>query len=220
MSALPPWTRGPFELLIHGEVHLREGADYDRRIAMISYDNAVEVAITTYLELDPLQRGNRHYATADVTTWLRNYHTKLDFFEAELNQRGLPVEITKAEIVWFHKVRNNQYHGGNAGIPEDHNVQGIRKAAFWVFSVLFEVSDLDESIQQEVSRRMGADQGPGTRDEATDDYLDDTFGLVTIAGREYRTSDALRAVDFTAYRLTETDLESEGIEEESEESSE
>jgi hypothetical protein len=49
--SLPPWANGPFELLVHAEGHLRNGDDFDRRIALISFDNAIEVAITTYLTL-------------------------------------------------------------------------------------------------------------------------------------------------------------------------
>lgn len=67
MSAtLKPWAWGPFEVLLHAELHYRVGEDFDRRIAMIGFDNAIEVAITTYLTLHPMQRGNRTYPKADV----------------------------------------------------------------------------------------------------------------------------------------------------------
>ncbi len=49
MKPLPPWAKGPFELLVHAEGHFIAGEDFDRRIALISFDNAIEVAITTYL---------------------------------------------------------------------------------------------------------------------------------------------------------------------------
>ena len=79
MTPLPPWANGPFELLVHAEGHLLGGEDFDRRIALISFDNAVEVAIATYLTLNPIQRGGRAYPRVDVDRWLNNYHTKLDF---------------------------------------------------------------------------------------------------------------------------------------------
>src|SRR2546425_12049768 len=117
MSALTPWSYGPFELLLHAEMHLRNGDDFDRRIAMISFDNAIEVAVTTYLSLHPLQRQNRTYQNGDIERWLQNYHTKLDFLEAEINTRGLAMPCTRADIVWYHDVRNGQYHGKGASIP-------------------------------------------------------------------------------------------------------
>jgi hypothetical protein len=41
----------PRELLDHASSHLTEGKDFDFRISMISIDNAVELAIKTYLGL-------------------------------------------------------------------------------------------------------------------------------------------------------------------------
>ena len=38
MKPLAPWANGPFELLIHAEGHLLNGDDFDRRIALISFD--------------------------------------------------------------------------------------------------------------------------------------------------------------------------------------
>src|SRR6266436_7605447 len=99
MTALPPWANGPFELLVHAEGHLRAGNDFDRRIALIGFDNAIEVAITTYLTLNPLQRQNRCYTKADCERWLNNYHTKLDFLEEECGQRGIALVYAKAEFV-------------------------------------------------------------------------------------------------------------------------
>lgn len=79
MTGIKPWAVGPFEMLYHAETHFLKGEDFDRRIALISFDNAIEVAITTYLALHPIQRGQRQYQRTDIETWQRNYHTKLDF---------------------------------------------------------------------------------------------------------------------------------------------
>ncbi|WP_372156945.1 hypothetical protein ACCP96_15415 [Xanthomonas campestris pv. fici] len=77
---LKPWAYGPFELLLNAELHYRVGEDFDRRIAMVGFDNAIEVAITTYLGLHPMQRGNREYEREEIQKWLRSYHSKVDFF--------------------------------------------------------------------------------------------------------------------------------------------
>src|SRR3712207_2102596 len=107
---LRPWARGIFELILHGELHLRAGEDFDRRMAFISFDNAIEVAIGTYLNLSPIHRGNRTYRRADVDQWLQNYHTRLEFLEVECAQRGLLLVVSREEIVWYHDIRNDQYH--------------------------------------------------------------------------------------------------------------
>jgi hypothetical protein len=46
---LKPWMHGPFELIRHADGHLREGDDTDRRIALIGFDNAIEVSIDVYV---------------------------------------------------------------------------------------------------------------------------------------------------------------------------
>src|ERR1039458_10195023 len=127
MPKLPPWTDGPFELLVHAEMHLRAGEGFDRRIALISFDNAIEVAIATYLTLHPIQRGERKYKNDDVEKWLANYHSKLDFLAIELTERKLPWQVEHSHIIWAHAQRNEQYHGGNKGIPEKRCLGIVRR---------------------------------------------------------------------------------------------
>jgi hypothetical protein len=150
MTSLPPWANGPFELLVHAEGHLRSGEDFDRRIALISFDNAIEVAITTYLTLHPIQRGGRTYPKADIEKWLNNYHTKLDFLEAELAARGISWLVDKSHIIWAHDHRNEQYHGGHKGTPEKSVLKIVRDAALWVFSALFDVGDAEAALNKAI----------------------------------------------------------------------
>lgn len=149
---LKPWAVRPFELIFHAEIHYRKGSDYDRRLALISFDNSIEVSITTYLSLNPIQRGNRQYPRKDVEKWMGNYHSKLDFFALEIRNRGLPEYKEKAEIVWYHDQRNEHYHGGGFAVPEQRSLDGIRQVALWVFSVLFETADVETKLEAAVSK--------------------------------------------------------------------
>jgi hypothetical protein len=148
---LKPWAARPFELVSHAEIHYRRGSDYDRRLALVSFDNSIEVSITTYLSLNPIQRGNREYSRTDVDKWMNNYHSKLDFFALEIQKRGLPEYKDKAEIVWYHDQRNEQYHGGGFGVPEQRTLDGIRQVALWVFSVLFETAEVETKLESALS---------------------------------------------------------------------
>jgi hypothetical protein len=47
----PPWASGPGEILRHGLELLSKDSDTNRRLAMISIDNSVELMIKTYLGL-------------------------------------------------------------------------------------------------------------------------------------------------------------------------
>src|SRR5579864_2287121 len=174
LSALKPWAQGPFELILHAETHYRDGEDFDRRIAIVGYDNAIEVSIHTYLNLKPIQRENREYSKADVDGWLKNFHTKLDFYEVEVRTRGIRSVCGKAEFVWYHEVRNGQYHVGGATIPQGRELQGIREAALWVFAVLFDVPNVEALLEQNLAARTGFDLPIRTADD--DCLIDDEFG--------------------------------------------
>jgi hypothetical protein len=196
--SLPPWAHGPFELLLHAEGHLRSGGDFDRRIALITFDNAIEVAVATYLTLNPIQRGNRSYATADVEAWLNNYHTKLEFVETELDRRSLVWLVEKPHIVWAHDHRNEQYHGGHKGTPEKRVLEIVRRAALWVFGLLFDVADPEDALEQAIA---GSAPAPSpTPDHAFDTAIDGRYGVIEVGEQSYYASELLFAVDPDAYR--------------------
>lgn len=196
-KGLKPWAYGPFELLVHAELHMRDGEDFDRRIALISFDNAIEVAITTYLSLHPIQRQNRTYQKPKVEQWLENYHTKLDFLMLEIQERAINCECEKADMVWYHDVRNGQYHGGSATIPQERELQGIRKSAFWVFSVLFDVQNVEQLIERHVLQQTNLNLP--ARTEEINKLIDGEHGMCEIAGDIYYTSEALYSIDPVAY---------------------
>lgn len=195
---LPPWAEGPFELIFHAELHYRAGEDFDRRIAMIGFDNAIEIAITTYLSLHPIQRQNRQYPNTQVGQWLQSYHTKIDFFESECQQRGVAIQVQKSYIVWYHSIRNKQYHEGGYSTPNLADLRGVRSAALWIFSVLFDVPD----IEQILTARMAAvaQAARPQRDETIDRVIDRAHGLVELAGDLYYASEVVFSLDPDLYR--------------------
>lgn len=210
---LKPWAYGPFEILLHAELHYRAGEDFDRRIAMVGYDNAIEVAITTYLGLHPIQRGNRPYANADVQQWLRNYHTKVEFFFAECGTRSITVNGQQDEIIWFHEVRNGQYHVGGATVPQRRELDGVRAAALEVFAILFEVVDVEAQLDAHISVMQPA---PQPRTVEGDRLIDNAHGLIELCGQLEYSSELLYAIDPNRYHETvETLLEGAETEDES-----
>jgi hypothetical protein len=198
MTPLPPWANGPFELLVHAEGHLRAGGDFDRRIALISFDDSIEVAITTYLSLHPIQRGNNTYPVGEVEKWLNNYHTKLDFLGIELTLRGLGWKVDRAHIVWSHSQRNEQYHGGAKGTPEKDLLALARAAALWVFGTLFGVPDCEERLGRAIAEREppSAPQPDPTYDRA----IDREYGMVDVGDQSFYASEVLFSVDYDGYR--------------------
>lgn len=198
MRQLKPWAYGPFEILLHAELHYRVGEDFDRRIAMIGFDNAIEVAITTYLGLHPIQRGNRQYPNADVERWLNNYHTKVGFFFQECGNRQIAVVGQQDEIVWYHEVRNGQYHVGGATVPQKREMDGVRAAAMEVFAVLFDAPDVSSLLDAYVAARTPPAPAPRTDDD--DRLIDDAYDMIQVGDRKEYASDVLHALDPERYR--------------------
>ena len=177
---------------------MREADDFARSIALIGFDNAIEVAITTYLTLHPIQRGGREYQSNEVDLWMRNYLTKLDFFEKELESRNIIWSIEKSHIIWAHNQRNEQYHGGQKGIPDRNTLQIARSAALWIFSVLFDVSDPEAVLEQALLDRASPESPSRERD--LDMAIDAQYGIMAVGEQDYYTSELLFAVDYAAYR--------------------
>lgn len=199
-GTLKPWAYGPFEVLMHAELHYRAGEDLDRRIAMIGFDNAIEVAITTYLNLHPIQRGNRTYPKADVEKWLENFHTKADFFFAECLARTFTPASKKDELVWFHEVRNGQYHNGGAAIPQRRELDGVRAAALEIFSLLFDEKDVLAALEQHIAALSPIPMPPKV--DQYDRLIDNEFSMIDVCGQAEYISDVLYALDPTRYHET------------------
>lgn len=205
-NKLEPWTFGPFELLLHAEDHYTKGNDFDRRISLISFDNCIEICITTYLTLHPTQRGSREYRKEDIKKHLDNFHTKIDFFYQEIKRRGIDEKHPKSSIIWLHDHRNEQYHNGKTSVPNLHDLNLIREIAIWIFSILYEKQQVDDLLSEELIKRNGKPVLP--RDLKVDRIIDKQYGLIQLGGQSYYASEILYAVDPIAYREFSLDLES------------
>ncbi len=126
----PPWSSGPGEILKHGLYLLENDSDVNRRLAMISIDNAVELMIKTYLGLPKRVTGlaitrKEYYQMSssfpDLLDGLEKYETKA------------LVGVSLGEIEWFHRLRNELYHEGNGLTVEKEKVEiyaGLAKLLF------------------------------------------------------------------------------------------
>ncbi len=199
-NSLKPWTRAAFELIVHAERHLRDGGDFDRRMAHIGFDNAIEVAISTYLGLNPIQRNGKTYRREDVEKWSANYHAKLQFFEREAQESNWRLKVPIDEVVFYHDIRNGQYHRGGPGVPEAEHLTALRMAALDVFSMLFGVNDVEQVLEDWLQQRAAAKEGRIVQNETVDKLLDMSDEPVVIVGQPYAISEALYATDPWAYQ--------------------
>jgi len=191
-------------------MHYRQDEDFDRRIAMIGFDNAIEFAIATYLTLKPIHRGGKSYEGNKVTTWLARYETRIDFFFEECQNRSVVVVAQKEEVIWVHNLRNEQYHGGGPSYPGKKDLDAARAFALQVFSVLFNEPDIEGLL---TSHQSGTSALPPRTDD-DDRAIDDSHGLVDLCGRKEYSSDVLYAYDPVRYRSVALSLRTASTQEE------
>src|SRR5579859_4663230 len=98
--SLAPWLRGPYQLIEHAHGHLQQGSDADRIIALIGFDQAIEVCVDVFINLHPRLRGNYELPREQREQARQNFHTKVEFLEEYASQHevtGLPAN----QMVWY-----------------------------------------------------------------------------------------------------------------------
>jgi hypothetical protein len=81
---------------------------------------------------------------------MSNYHSKIDFFIEENKNQGLPEYYKKPDIIWYHDQRNEQYHGSTSSVPTTDTLTNIRQIAIWIFSVLFQIPDVEGLLKSAI----------------------------------------------------------------------
>jgi len=133
-----PWTDGPRELLQHAVDHLAHDGDFDRRIAMISVDNAVELMVKTHLGLPRRARGGGGPSRKELEEASETFPALLDLLDRHDSDKitGLSLD----DIEWFHRIRNQLYHSGNGITVETSKVEAYLQLAVTLFQNLFGVA--------------------------------------------------------------------------------
>ena len=130
-----PWTDGPRELLQHAVDHLAQGGDFDRRIAMVSIDNAVELTVKTYLGLPKRARTSTGPGRKELEDASESFPALLDLLEKYAPDRLVGLSLD--DIEWYHRIRNQLYHSGNGITVERSKVETYLELAMGLFESLF-----------------------------------------------------------------------------------
>lgn len=132
-----PWTSGPRELLEHARSHLASKTAFDCRIAMISVDNAVELAIRTYLGLPKRVRGSDGPPRRELEA-AQGFLDLINLLEKHGGDKLSGIEL--GDIEWYHRLRNALYHDGNGVTVDPEKVDAYNQIANLLFQNLFEAS--------------------------------------------------------------------------------
>ena len=130
-----PWADGPRELLQHSVDHLDSGSDFDKRVAMIGIDNAVELIIKSYLGLPNRARGSNGPNRKELSEAENSFPTLLNLLEKYGSTKLMGIEL--GDIEWYHRIRNQLYHSGSGITVEYTKVDTYFEIAANLFENLF-----------------------------------------------------------------------------------
>lgn len=147
-TSIKPWTTGPKELLDHAKVHLQEDSDFDRRIALISADNAVELMMIAYIE-QPKRYSGVQISRRRIDDAKSSFPSLLDAMEEFASDRLDGIDLS--EIEWYHRLRNQLYHGGVGLTVETQKVQVYLQLAINLFDSLFGLTPSECPTENSVS---------------------------------------------------------------------
>ena len=134
MASKLPWASGPGEILRHGLSLLSRDTDTNRRLAMISIDNAVELMIKTYLGL-PKRISGLSIARREYQAIAESFPALLDGLEKYAPDKLDGIDL--GTIEWYHRLRNELYHQGNGLTVERDKVEIYAELANLLFNNLF-----------------------------------------------------------------------------------
>jgi hypothetical protein len=134
MTTQSPWASGPAEILKHGLGLLKKDSDTNRRLAMISIDNAVELMVKTYLGLPQRVTGLK-ISRSEYQEFAESFPKLLDALEKYAGEKLGSIDL--GEIEWYHRLRNQLYHQGNGLTVERDKIEVYAELANVLFSNLF-----------------------------------------------------------------------------------
>jgi len=104
---------------------------------MIAIDNAVELAIKTYLGL-PRRATGVAITRKEFAEISENFGKLLDGLESHCQDKLLGIDL--AEVEWYHRLRNQLYHQGNGLTVEREKVAVYAELARLLFANLLDVN--------------------------------------------------------------------------------
>lgn len=131
------WASGSIELLNHADERIKLNKAFDKRIAFICIDCAVETAFRTYINLPESKRKIKiPYKEIDEAGNSFPKLTELAFRYA--NNKLYGVEST--DIEYYHRIRNELYHNGTGLSVDDKALRAYREIANIILQNLFEIN--------------------------------------------------------------------------------
>jgi hypothetical protein len=133
------WASGAVELLRHADSHINLESAFDRRIAFISIDNAVETMIRTFLLL-PKSKSGISVSRKVVEEAEKSFPSLLEIFWNNAGPRLTGID--QWDIEHYHRIRNTLYHQGTGLSVDEQYLLAYRRIAALILHGLFGVTPL------------------------------------------------------------------------------
>jgi len=130
------WTSGAIELLEHAAGHLKLESAFDKRIAFISIDNAVEISVKTYLSLPKQFFGKDRPSRKEVDEAFNSFVTHVELLYKYAGNKL--VGIDPGDIEHYHRVRNTLYHDGTGLAVDQQYIEAYFAIAKLLLKRLFD----------------------------------------------------------------------------------
>lgn len=141
------WTSGAIELLDHASGHIPLETAFDKRIAFISIDNAVEIAIKTYLKLPKQFFGTDAPSRKEFDDCNNGFTNYLLLLTKYAEQKLIGIE--PGDIEHYHRLRNTLYHDGTGLSVDQKHLDAYFVLAKLLLKRLFNI-DFQE-VEEHVS---------------------------------------------------------------------
>jgi len=134
------WASGAIELLRHADSHINLDSAFDRRIAFISIDNAVETMIRTFLSL-PENKSGVQVSKKDLKDAENSFPKLLALLWQHAGQRLTGID--DSDIEHYHRIRNKLYHDGTGLSVDEQYLLAYRQIAAIILQNLFGVKSVE-----------------------------------------------------------------------------
>jgi hypothetical protein len=130
------WASGAIELLRHADSHIHLDSAFDKRIAFISIDNAVETCIRSYLSL-PFSKSGIKISRKDLDAVENSFPSLTALLWSSAG--GRLTGIDEADIEHYHRIRNKLYHDGTGLSVDAEYLLAYRQIAALLLKNLFNI---------------------------------------------------------------------------------
>lgn len=146
------WASGAVELLKHGIEHSRLNTAFDKRIAWISIDNAVEVAVKVALSMPKQFWGGSFPSIREVEECKSSFPRFLDLLYQY--KGAVLVGVEQSDLEYYHRIRNKLYHDGTGFSVDQIQLDAFVGIAKLLIQRLFDIkfSESKSSSRSELEK--------------------------------------------------------------------